>query len=74
MKGMHRGDLTIEGKFEGTLEGTAIVPAGVTAEIAGMIDGTLIVKPGATVLVSGMIEGEIVDRGGQITVTGMVSR
>ncbi|KQO06876.1 hypothetical protein ASF09_11480 [Sphingomonas sp. Leaf242] len=74
MKGMHRGNLTIEGKFEGMLDGTAIVPAGATAEIAGMIDGTLIVEPGATVLVSGMVDGEIVDRGGQITITGMVSR
>lgn len=71
---MHRGDLTIEGKFEGMLDGTPIVPAGATTEIAGMINGTLIVEPGATVLVSGMVDGEIVDRGGQITVTGMVSR
>ena len=69
---MPRGDLTIEGKFEGMLDGTAIVPAGATAEIAGMIDGTLIVEPGATVLVSGMVDGEIIDRGGQITITGMV--
>ncbi|MDD1451591.1 hypothetical protein NHF48_012395 [Sphingomonas sp. H160509] len=74
MKGMHRGDLTIEGKFEGMLDGTAIVPAGATAEIAGIIDGTLIVEPGAIVLVSGMVDGEIVDHGGQITITGMVSR
>ena len=74
MKGMHRGDLTIEGKFEGMLDGIAIVPAGATAEIAGMIDGTLIVEPGASVLISGMVDGEIVDRGGQITITGMVSR
>ena len=71
---MHRGNLTIEGRFEGMLAGTAIVPAGATAEIAGMLDGTLIVEPGATVLISGMVDGEIVDRGGQITVTGMVSR
>ena len=61
---MHRGDLTIEGEFEGMLNGTAIVPAGATAEIAGMIDGTLIVEPGAAVLISGMVDGEIIDRGG----------
>ncbi len=72
MKGMHRGDLTIEGKFDGMLDGTAIVPAGAIAEIAGMIDGTLIVEPGETVLISGMVDGEIIERGGQITVTGMV--
>ncbi len=69
---MHQGNLTIEGRFTGMLDGTATVPAGATAEIAGMIDGTLIVEPGATVLISGMIDGEIVDRGGNITVTGMV--
>ncbi|BCA62783.1 hypothetical protein HMP09_2017 [Sphingomonas sp. HMP9] len=74
MKSMHRGDLTIEGRFDGMLQGTAIVPADAVAEIAGMIDGTLIVECGATVLVSGMVHGEIVDRGGQIAVTGMVGR
>lgn len=74
MKGIHHGDLTIEGCFEGMLKGTATVPTGATAEVAGMIHGTLIVEPGATVLISGMVDGEIVDRGGQITVTGMVGR
>jgi cytoskeletal protein CcmA (bactofilin family) len=74
MKGIHHGDLTIEGRFEGMLNGTAIVPAGATAEIAGMIDGTLIVEPGATVLISGMVDGNIIDRGGHITVTGMLGR
>jgi hypothetical protein len=73
MKGMHSGEMTIEGLFDGMLNGTATVPAGASAEIAGMIDGTLIVEAGASVLVSGMINGEIVDRGGRIIVTGMVS-
>ncbi|MDQ0839491.1 hypothetical protein QFZ54_003275 [Sphingomonas faeni] len=39
-----------------------------------MIDGTLIVEPGATVLISGMVDGNIIDRGGHITVTGMLGR
>lgn len=72
MKGMHSGDLIIEGRFKGMLNGTGIVPAGAVAEIAGMINGTLIVEPGASVLVSGMINGDIIDRGGRIVVTGMV--
>jgi len=74
VKGIHHGDLTIEGCFGGMLKGTATVPTGATAEVAGMIHGTLIVEPGATVLISGMVDGDIVDRGGDITVTGVVSR
>ncbi|WP_267381602.1 MULTISPECIES: hypothetical protein [unclassified Sphingomonas] len=73
MKGMHSGSLVIEGRFGGMLRGTAIVPAGASAEIAGIVDGILIVEPGATVLVSGMLNGEIVDRGGQVRITGMVT-
>lgn len=37
-----------------------------------MVNGTLVVEPGAAVLVSGMVNGGIVDRGGRITVTGMI--
>lgn len=72
MKGMHSGDLKIEGRFKGMLNGTGTVPSGATAEIAGMINGTLIVEPGASVLISGMVNGAVVDRGGRIVVTGMV--
>ena len=70
---MHRGDLTIEGKFEGMLDGTAIVPAGADADIRGMVNGTLIAEPGSRVHITGMVNGRIVNRGGAITGSGMVN-
>ncbi|KQU61576.1 hypothetical protein ASG67_16380 [Sphingomonas sp. Leaf339] len=72
MRGMHKGTVTIEGRFRGMVNGTAIVPAGADAEIAGMINGTLIAEPGSRVHITGMVNGEIVDRGAEITVSGMV--
>jgi len=70
---MYSGTLRIEGRFRGMLDGTAIVSAGTTAEIAGMVNGSLIVEAGAVAHVSGMVNGAIRNRGGTVTVSGMVS-
>ena len=73
MRGMYNGAVTIEGRFTGMVNGTAIVPAGADAEIRGMINGTLIAEPGSRVHVTGMVNGTIVNRGGSITGSGMVN-
>lgn len=73
MRGMYDGTVTIEGRFTGMVNGTAIVPAGADAEIRGMINGTLIAEPGSRVHVTGMVNGTIVNRGGSITGSGMVN-
>jgi hypothetical protein len=39
MRGMVDGTVTIEGRFTGMVNGTAIVPASADAEIAGMVNG-----------------------------------
>ena len=73
MRAMHTGTLTSDGRFDGMLNGTAIVPTGASAEVAGMINGALIVEAGATVHVSGMVNGGIVDRGGRVIVSGLIT-
>jgi cytoskeletal protein CcmA (bactofilin family) len=72
MRGMYDGTVTIEGRFTGIVNGTAIVPAGADAEIRGMINGTLIAERGSRVHVTGMVNGAIVNRGGSITRSGMM--
>ena len=68
-----RGMMTIEGRFTGMLNGTAIVPAGADADIRGMVNGTLILEPGSRVHITGMVNGRIVNHGGAITGSGMVN-
>lgn len=73
MRGMHNGTVTIEGRFTGMVNGTAVVPAGADSEIRGMVNGTLIAEPGSRVHITGMVNGRIVNRGGAITGSGMVN-
>jgi len=73
MRGMYSGTVTIEGRFTGMLDGTAIVPAGADADIRGMVNGTLILEPGSRVHITGMVNGRIVNHGGAITGSGMVN-
>lgn len=70
--GMHSGTLTIDGVFDGMLNGTGIVPAGAQAVVSGMINGTLVVERGAHVTITGMVNGPVLDRGGRIEATGIV--
>ena len=70
-RGMHSGTLTIDGVFDGMLNGTGIVPSGARAVVSGMINGSLVVERDACVSITGMVNGPILDRGGRIAVTGM---
>jgi cytoskeletal protein CcmA (bactofilin family) len=74
MRGMHGGDLIMDGdgSVSGMIAGDVIVRAGCDVRISGMIAGDVIVEAGATAWISGMVSGRIIDQGGDVRVSGMV--
>lgn len=74
MRGMHGGDLVIDGdgRVSGMIAGNVVVRSGCTARVSGMVAGDVVVERGATAWISGMVAGRIVDYGGMIHVSGIV--
>ncbi len=74
MRGMHSGDLVMDGdgRVSGMIAGDVIVRAGCDVRISGMIAGDVIIEEGASAWISGMVSGRIINHGGQIRVSGMV--
>ncbi|OZE41421.1 hypothetical protein CH259_03055 [Rhodococcus sp. 05-2254-4] len=62
------GDFTLQGMVTGTV----VVERGGHARILGMV-GTLDVHEGAVVALNGTCTGDVVDRGGDLTVNGVIA-
>lgn len=62
------------GFSKGMLSGNARVTSDSDMTVAGMVKGDLIVEQGARVHVSGIVDGRIVNEGGDVTISGIISR
>jgi cytoskeletal protein CcmA (bactofilin family) len=74
MRGMHNGDLVMDGdgRVSGMIAGDVIVRAGCDVRISGMVSGDVVIEQGASAWISGMVSGRIIDHGGRVRVSGMV--
>ena len=74
MRGMHSGDLIIDGdgRVSGMIAGDVIVRSGCDVRISGMVAVDVIVEQDASAWISGMVSGRIIDHGGRVSVSGMV--
>ena len=74
LNGKYDGDMTIQGevRLNGMITGSATVSEGALLELTGTVVGNLNIEPGSTVYLHGMVNRDVFNRGGMLTVFGVI--